>query len=725
MMKRFVTYALGLLLLAACSKEETLTPDRPGETGRLRMNIAATRTEGEGYDPMDRLTVRVYNAEGGLLRKYASREALPETLELLAGSYHVAVEAGEAVAASHEKRRYEGAQEFEITAGRETTAEVLCTLQNTVVEVSFDERIAAEFDPGFLAWVAVGEEVAGVQEEDENVPELRFTADGWGYFTLPEGAGTLSWRFRGEHPEKGSVDKSGTMPLKSDGGSYRYKLTFRFSEDLPGYVEGVVVTIDEPATGEDDTIIFSPDPVIESVDFDIDALQQYVSGTRSYRIATMAPLAGVKVSFDGTDYTVFGAGAAEVPGVALAQQSDTELTLTLSEEFFAGRAGGDHTVAVAVADSDGGALARRTPYRLQGILPVEAKDYNLWSNTVTLRALVFDPAAEVRFFLRRAGGEWNEAAGEAAADGGFTARFAARWVESTNDAGLTVYTPAAGTGVFAAGSYECAVEIGGARSETAFESGAGNEPIYNAGMELWSTYKVVGSTFTSGEVPYPNENSSKIFWAGGNNKQTASLCTGVGEAGCNGSRCAQLMPAIAAGSTFAAGNLFTGIFEGGSSMSDMSSGYARFGASYPFTARPRALNVHYKAIVSAVTHEGDTGLSKSDIDCARIYVCIVDWKERHSVKSGLSFDASTFWDPATAASLPEGAILGYGARTITASTDGWVADEPLEICWYDREAPIPAGTYTLVISCVTSYKGDYMGGSTNNRLYVEDFEWVY
>lgn len=722
MMKRIATYILGLLLLAACSKEETLTPAQTGETGRLRLNIAATRTEGEGYDPMEHLTVRLYNAEGGLLRKYTSQEALPETLELLAGYYRVAVEAGEAVAASHEKRRYEGEQTFQVKPGGETPVEVPCTLRNTVVEVKFDERIAAEFDPGFLAWVAVGETVAGVQEEDETVPELRFTADGRGYFTLPEGAEKIAWRFQGEHPEKGSIEKSGTMPLKSDGGIYRYALTFRFSEDLPGFIEGVVVTVEDPAEGEDDTIIFSPDPEIESVDFDIDALQQYVSGEKNYRIATMAPLARLVVSFDGTDYVVLGAGAAEVPGVALVQQSDTEVALTLSEAFFAGRAGGDHTVSVSVEDSDGGSLTCRTPYQLQGILPVGANDCDLWNNSVTLRALVFDPAAEVRFFLRRAGGEWTEAAGESAGDG-FTAHFAAQWAESTNEAGLTVYTPVAGTGVFAAGSYECAVEIGGVRSETTFESGAGNEPIYNAGMELWSKYNVKGSSFTAGEVPYPNESSSKVFWVGGNNKQTSSLCTGVGEEGCNGSQCAQLMPGEATGNTFAAGNLFTGIFEGGTG-SNMTSGFARFGVPYSFTARPRALNVHYKATVSAVTHEGKTGLSTSDLDYARIYVCIVDWKDRHSVKSGLQFDASTFWDPATAASLAEGSILGYGSRLITASTDGWV-DEPLEICWYDKEAPIPAGNYTLVISCATSYKGDYMGGSLNNRLYVEDFEWVY
>ncbi len=712
-MKRIATYVLGLLLLAACSKEETLTPAQRGETGRLRMNIAATRTEGEGYDPMDHLTVRVYNAEGGLLRKYASREALPETLELLAGNYRVAVEAGEEVAASHEKRRYEGEQTFEIKPGGETPVEVLCTLRSTVVEVKFDERIAAEFDPGFLAWVAVGEEAAGVQEEDENVPELRFTADGRGYFTLPEGAEKIAWRFVGEHPEKGSIEKSGTMPLKTGGGICRYKLTFRFSEDLPGYVEGVAVTVEEPAEGEDDTLIFSPDPVIESTDFDIDALQQYVSGEKNYRIATMAPLARLVVSFDGTDYTVLGAGAAEVPGVALVQQSDTEGTLTLSEAFFAERAGGDHTVAVSVEDSDGGNLTCRTPYQLQGILPVGAEDCDLWSNSVTLRALAFDPAAEVRFFLRRAGGEWAEADGAAAADGGFTARFAAEWAESTNEAGLTVYTPVAGTGVFAAGSYECAVEIGGARSETAFETPC-NQPIPFGDME------------DSSNTCFSGSSESTIFWGSGNNDFASTLCS---QTEMGGSKCAKLQSKAAGLAGFmtmlAAGNLFTGTF-----VKPSTDGTVSFGKDYSWQARPTALKLKYHATIGTVDYtkykdeSGNDPLAKGSQDKGRFYVAIIDWDTPHGVTSGTK-GCSGMWDPATASSLAEGAILGYGSYWVEASTEGSeLVDLTLPIFWYDKVTK-PSKAYKIVISCSANAYGDYMNGCSSNVIYVDDFEWVY
>lgn len=49
----------------------------------------------------------------------------------------------------------------------------------------------------------------------------------------------------------------------------------------------------------------------------------------------------------------------------------------------------------------------------------------------------------------------------------------------------------------------------------------------------------------------------------------------------------------------------------------------------------------------------------------------------------------------------------------------------LPLLWYDKDKAPTAGNYSLVISCATSYKGDYVTGSTSNLLCVENFEWVY
>lgn len=723
-MRKPILYAIAafvVLLAVSCSTEETGLGAESGK-GVLKMNISTTRVEEDGeYNPLDHITVRIFNSEGGLLRKYSSSENIPERLELLQGTYRVAVEAGEAEAASLTKRFYIGEKQFEVVAGTTTPVEVRCKIQNTVADVKFDKTVTTNFGEAFYTWVAIGSQVDEAEAALGNTPALRFTANAKGYFTLPEGETSLAWKFVGEHPSRGQIVKEGVL-TELKGGS-KYALTFHFSKDLPGFIACFAILVDTSTDDQDDTIIFSPDPVIDSEGFDMTQTQDFIvgkTGDKTYKITTMAPMQSVTLRIDDAAYDLFGPTAAPVEGITATPESDNILRVTLSGPFFAEHSGGNHTLLLLVADNDGGSLISESPYRLQGMLPVEATDCDLWHNTATMRALILDPeVAGVTFGLRTANGEWREADGTKDDDGIFTATFAAEWSQSTNENNLTVYTPVAGTGLFAATAYEGRTTIGDTQSVASFTTPAG-DGIYNAGMEMWSNYNVTGSSMTGGSVPFPNENSSTAFWVGGNNKQTNTLCTEGFVEGCNGSKCAKLQPMAVAG-IFAAGNLFTGTFDCGTGFLDMF-GYARFGQKYTFTARPKALRIHYNATITNVTHTG--GPLQSGIDPGKIFVCITNWTGRHAVKSGKTYDESTFWDPAKTTSLGEGPILGYASKTITESTSGWQTLE-LPILWYDNQATPSANNYSLSISCATSAYGDYVAGSTNNRLYVEDFEWVY
>lgn len=721
----YIVWVLLTALCAGCSKDDAAA-DGNG-TGVLQMRILASRTGTEtqtGYDPAEHMTVRIYNADGGLLRKYTSQDDLPDDnrLELLAGDYRVAVELGEAVPASESVCYYKGEETFTITPGGVTTAEVTCRLQNTVAEVKFDPTIGENFGESFYAWTVIAESVDEELAAAGAVPALRFTADGKGYFTLPEGATTLAWKFAGEHASRGSVVKEGTQAVVAGG---KYSLTFRYSKDLPGYIECFAVKVDTSTDDQDDTIIFSPDPTVEGDGFNIGSVQDFIPGksaAKSYKISTMSPMQSAELTFGGERYDLLAiATRAAADGIEVEQTGEKNLRVTLSNAFFEGRAGGRHTLSFHITDTAGGTLEKRSDYRVQGLLPVTEADYDLWENTVTLRALVLDPdAGTVRLSVREANGTWQEADAAAGEDALYTAAFRAEWQQSQNEAGLTVGTPVAGTGVFAGKTYECRAEIGAAEYTTAFTTPQG-DAIYNAGMELWSTYNVTGSSLTGGSVPYPNESSSVEFWVGGNNKQTNSLCTGSDQIPGSNGMCAVLQPTKAANIVFAAGNLFTGTFDCGTGVLDMF-GYARFGVKYAFSARPKALRLHAKAMITTVTDTGGP-LKDGDIDPARIYVCVIDWSARHAVKSGKSYDERTFWDPVKSTSLNEGPILGYGSQTFTESFDWDTLTLPIN--WYDTQGAPAAGNYSLVISCVSSAFGDYVAGSVNNQLCVEDFEWVY
>lgn len=161
-MKRYISYfavLLAVLLGAACSKDDSAAGS-DNRTGVMAMTVSTRQTADTGeYDPLQHQTVYIYNDEGGLLRKYTSKEALPERLELLAGTYRVAVEAGEEAPADFTKRLYKGEETFTVKPGETTNVAVVCQIVNTVVEVKFDDSILQNLAPGYSVWIAGGEKV--------------------------------------------------------------------------------------------------------------------------------------------------------------------------------------------------------------------------------------------------------------------------------------------------------------------------------------------------------------------------------------------------------------------------------------------------------------------------------------------------------------------------------------------------------------------------------------
>lgn len=363
-------------------------------------------------------------------------------------------------------------------------------------------------------------------------------------------------------------------------------------------------------------------------------------------------------------------------------------------------------------------------------------DADLWFNTATLTAKVENAGEEtvaVEYKLATET-EWQTAEHVS----GDTYKIAPKFADvAATDDRLAYKSHVAGTGVWLGNTYNVRLTVDGAEIATAtFDAGGTKDAIQDASMDNWSTSKVTGGYFTGGNVSYPNSDSNNMFWANGNNKNTSTLCTSSIVAGHNGAACALLKHNLATGGIFAPGNLFTGTMEFGTGFLDMF-GFARFGQKYVFSGRPSALKVRVKATISTIDKLGSNDPDQSHegaIDPARIMFCIVNWTDRHAVKSGAQADTSTFWNPTKMSSLAEGAIIGYGTLDITESTaagvngadeNGWV-ELTLPVCWYDTAAENPsASNFSIVISAASSAYGDYLTGSTGNELYIEDFEWVY
>ena len=713
-MKRFTLYLLlALVTLSACSKDDTAPADGSG-TGVVAMTISATRTQDESvYDPMEHLTVYIYNNEGGLLRKYTSEEAIPPRLELLAGTYRFAVEAGEASPASTTKRYYKGEEKVEVKAGEITNAKVVCRIVNSIVEVKFDASVVENFNAGYFAWVTGDDEFDKQAAEAGSVPALKFTDDGTGYYILPEGTTTLSWMFSGTHSTRGKVEKTGIMPDVKAGGKYIF--TFKYSPDLPGFIECFQIKVDTDTDDQDDTIIFSPEPTIVGEGFDTETLQKYVSGDRQYRITSFAALQQVTVSIDGESHNALEGAPA---GITVTRIDDYNMMLKLSDAFFAGRTAGDHAVKVEIADADGGTKNVSTAYRLQGIIPVTDKSYDLWSNTLTMGVVNFDESADVEFGLRRSDGQWQTVVGTSQGDGLYSVTFAPQWDESTNEGQLTVYTPKAGTGIFAGYTYEYRISVNGTEEGGSFTT---------------STTQVIpdGDMENPGLSCFGLSNATTDFWGSGNNNYfnlavLSELCTFQSKTGQGGSHCA-LLASQKALIMLAAGNLFSGTF-----VKPATQGTVSFGKDYDWQARPTHMRFKYHAELGGgkfwTKWKDETGnypVTKKEDDAARVFVAIVDWEKTQNVSSGLA-EPSGMWDPVMTSNIKgTGAIIGYGSVFIDKSTEGdEMVSIDLPIYYYDKVTK-PSKQYKIVISCSSNAYGDYMCGCDGNRLYLDDFEWLY
>lgn len=299
---------------------------------------------------------------------------------------------------------------------------------------------------------------------------------------------------------------------------------------------------------------------------------------------------------------------------------------------------------------------------------------------------------------------------------------------SKNAAGLDVHTIKAGTGVFAATTYEVRIAKDGQAVDSKEFATAVGDKIPNGDMSGWSKRIWIDGSNNEFPITYPNPEGMKV-WDSGNN---AFLEQNNGEESLFTPLCRQdetepgdgpFAGRMVLGFVFAPGNMFTGDFDYSGF-----SGTVNFGKPYAWTARPRALKVRYKAQIGKIDKVGSydpDGASYQDKqDCARIFVAVVNWKAQHGVTSGMTAPTG-MWDPATAKSLDEGAILGYGDLVITQTATGWI-EATLPFNWYAKDAANPASApFSLVISCATSMRGDYLTGCSTNTMQVDDFEWVY
>ena len=376
----------------------------------------------------------------------------------------------------------------------------------------------------------------------------------------------------------------------------------------------------------------------------------------------------------------------------------------------------DHVFSLAVSDANGkSATAECTFHRLaenggsSENVQLELSDVDLWKNTAVL-TLTGGEAASVAY--REQGTEtWISLT--AGTDG--TYAIAPEWTKDTNAGGHDVYTPTAGTGIWAGKTYE--FQVDGTLVESADFTAEDGDVIPNGDMSGWS-WKDEEKT-----IQYPNA-SGESFWDSGNNSMAAAFGVVLCMEDQENPGVSYMKAGLVLGAVFTPGNMYVGDF----SMGSFGNGTANFGKVYDWTARPSALKVRYKSTVGTIDKFGTYDPIGAEMlekqDTTRIYAVVVDWTKQHGVTSGLG-EPTGMWDPTDPSTVSEeGSILGYAILDIVASQAEFT-DVEIPFVWYDKAAKPTEGNYSLVISCATSKRGDYLTGCSSNELWVDNFEWVY
>lgn len=384
----------------------------------------------------------------------------------------------------------------------------------------------------------------------------------------------------------------------------------------------------------------------------------------------------------------------------------------------------DHKFILKVTDAKGKSTTKTLTCHLTGKAALAYNnDADLWANTATVTAANVPDGGSVQYRIKGAA-DWTDAV----LVEGSKYRLAPVYETSKNAAGLDVHTIKAGTGVFAATNYEVRIAKDGQTVDSKEFATAAGDKIPNGDMSGWSKRIWIDESNNEYPITYPNPEGMKVWDSGNNafleqNNGEESLFTPLCRQDETEPGTARLQARMVLGFVFAPGNMFTGDFDYSGF-----SGTVNFGKPYAWTARPRALKVRYKAQVGKIdkvgSYDPDKDSYKDQPDRARIFVAVVNWKAQHGVTSGMTEPAG-MWDPAAKTSLDEGTILGYGDLVITQTATGWV-EATLPFNWYAKDAANPASApFSLVISCATSVRGDYLTGCSTNTMQVDDFEWVY
>lgn len=735
-MKKEILLIISLAsLLGACRQEERYLDEGKGmlclqvtmdETVDVVSRASVGSEEAEALK--EDCKVRIYENDK-LIRKYSSWSAVPEKIDLAAGSdYKVRVVAGDSVSASFDKKYYEGVEPFSVTNGNTTSVEVNCNIVNTLVKVNFTEEMKTYLSSGNVN-VAVDANEGGLDyawsEENQDVPV--------GYYMLPNGKEYLTCVFT-------ATTKSGKKITQTDviqaaKSATLYTLTYAPSTETPERPtdEGggfFTLKVDEtPLKTQEEEVNIYRRPVVKvmsdgaevSTDapwfISLNATVSPVMTLTGSSVLTTATAEGSlleKLGFQGSIDLLSEetASSLQQKGITLTvptQASGRQIvmdwgnswTVLLKEEAI-------YSLKYTLADENGkqSTLDWEIVVSDMDVQTTDIPRFETWADRTVFYGEVIDshtPAAGAAFsfqYRKKGDGTWSQSV---------PATLSGQTIKSDVVKGLTPGT-----------TYEYRILEDTKISNIVCE--VTTESVFlldNNSFEY---------TSRDGKVLRISQNPSNYWWDSGNegsatlDKDVTYPDTSVKHSGNQSLKLQSQYVGVLSFGKFAAGNLFVGEFLG-----TEDTYYGILGWGRTCTTRPLALRAWVRYTPGTVDYTETDKISKGDKDKGIIYIAVGDWVSDDA-------DYGSQWPVVVRTKGPklfnpkDAGTIGYGEMIFT---DNVGLDEsegmkeviiPLDYDNYGGRTRIP--THIIIVASASQY-GDYYSGSTSSVMWLDDLELIY
>lgn len=687
-----------------------------------KVEVVSRTLSGEDQSILEQnCKIRIYN-EKALVRKYQGLENVPSEIALLSGDYSVRVTAGDSVAASFEKRFFEGKKDFSIVKGEISTVEVNCGIANTVIAITWDESLKEAFNGDCQVTItsATGELVYSSAN-----PEAK------GYFSLPEDNRKLTCKFKATTLTGEPYEKS--MELSDLKASTLYNLKYSYtavSQDPTGGAS-IQIKVDETSLEEEEhVIVIKQRPVIvckdgeetvynleQPVYLEINAQQDFY-----FQVSTSSSLSSLIIRNER--FTEWGCIANQFDMLKLEGNeenmknfgisvTDSKVSLNgdvwtflFTKELIAKMTAGEGSVTTTIEATDANGKNRVVVWNIIAsnatVVTGETIPYEVWTSKATLHGTVTGTLASTPKFRYRAKNtaEWSIVEADL--------------VENSFSKEITGLTPGTTYEYQAMDGEQASAVTCEFTTETAFQPD-------NASFEYTQVLKV-STLLGSKDCLFFYKEDSEMWWDTGNTgSATAGRNITTQDSSIkNSGEYSVKLASDNVMNTFAAGNLFSGKFLG---TEDLTKGILGWGR--PCTSRPKALKVWVRYMPGPVDFPGY--LEEGSTDNGIIYVAVGEWKSSDS-KYGAEWPVvvrtkgPTLFDPNDSGTIAYGEHIfteNFGAETETSMKEITIPLNYEDYGGYNRKPK------SIIIVAAASRYGDYYQGSSTSKMWLDDMELIY